>query len=58
MVDYGERQHKITISIRLTPDEFKELKARCESCEPPTNPTVAIRWLIRMWIEEEHAGKP
>jgi len=56
-MDYGERQHKVTISIRLTPDEFKELKARCEACEPPTNPTVAVRWLIRMWIEEEHAGK-
>lgn len=44
---------KITLSVRLTRDEYNALKAKCEACEPPTNPTAVLRWLALKWVKEK-----
>jgi len=51
------RRHSVHLTLRLTPEEYKEFLARCESCEPPATPTSAIRWLIAMWCEEGYSDK-
>jgi hypothetical protein len=52
------RRHSHGFTVRLTPEEYEDMLAKCESCEPPTTPTAAIRWLLKMWIEEGQVKIP
>jgi hypothetical protein len=56
-MDAGKRKdprtgRQITISVRLTKREHAEMLDKCRKCEPPTNPTAAVRWLINCWVNE------
>jgi len=53
-----QRRHSVSITIRLTPERYEDLLAKCAACEPPSTPTAAIRWLIQMWIEEGERPPP
>lgn len=47
----------VTISVRLSPDDHRRLNEKCETQQPPTNPTAIARWLLLKWLHEQKEGK-
>jgi hypothetical protein len=40
----------VSITVRISRADYEAFQAKCLRCEPPTNPTNVLRWLLQRWL--------